>query len=128
MSRWTRTIRKHTAKSSAQDGLQTSSPSKSDANSGRPPCGHPELARRPQTGIWFCDPHAPWQRGDNENTNGFPRQFMPKGTDLCDASQTRPNDVAAIMNNRPGKNTRLGENPRQSHGRRSCGLQIKLCS
>ena len=53
--------------------------------------------------LWFCDPHAPWQRGSNENTNGLLRQFMPKGTDLGDASQTWLNDVAALMNNRPRK-------------------------
>lgn len=64
---------------------------------------HSELARRLKIDIWFCDPHAPWQRGSNENTNGLLRQFMPKGTDLSDASQTWLNDVAALMNNRPRK-------------------------
>ena len=64
---------------------------------------HPELARRLKIDIWFCDPHAPWQRGSNENTNGLLRQFMPKGTDLSDVSQTWLNDVAALMNNRPRK-------------------------
>jgi IS30 family transposase len=64
---------------------------------------HPELARRLRINIWFCDPHAPWQRGSNENTNGLLRQFMPKGTDLSGASQTWLNDVASLMNNRPRK-------------------------
>jgi|AntAceMinimDraft_8_1070364.scaffolds.fasta_scaffold40319_1 IS30 family transposase len=64
---------------------------------------HPELARRLKIDIWFCDPHAPWQRGSNENTNGLLRQFMPKGTDLSDVSQTWLNDIAALMNNRPRK-------------------------
>jgi IS30 family transposase len=64
---------------------------------------HPELARRLKIDIWFCDPHAPWQRGSNENTNGLLRQYMPKGTDLSDASQTWLNDVAALLNNRPRK-------------------------
>lgn len=64
---------------------------------------HPELARRLKIDIWFCDPHSPWQRGSNENTNGLLRQFMPKGTDLSDASQTWLNDVAGLMNNRPRK-------------------------
>ena len=41
---------------------------------------HPELARRLKIDIWFCDPHAPWQRGSIENTSGLLRQFMPKGT------------------------------------------------
>lgn len=64
---------------------------------------HRELARRLKIDIWFCDPHAPWQRGSNENTNGLLRQFMPKGTDLSDTSQIWLNDVAALMNNRPRK-------------------------
>jgi len=51
---------------------------------------HPELARRLKIDIWFCDPHVPWQRGSNENTNGLLRRFMPRGTDLGDASQTWP--------------------------------------
>jgi IS30 family transposase len=64
---------------------------------------HPELARRLKIDIWFCDPHSPWQRGSNENTNGLLRQFMPKGADLSDTSQTWLNDVAKLMNNRPRK-------------------------
>jgi IS30 family transposase len=64
---------------------------------------HPELARRLKIDIWLCDPHAPWQRGSNENINGLQRQFMPKGADLSDANQTRFNDIANLMNNRPRK-------------------------
>jgi IS30 family transposase len=64
---------------------------------------HPELSRRLKIDIWFCDPHAPWQRGSNENTNGLLRQFMPKGTDLSDASQTWLNDIAWLLNGRPRK-------------------------
>ena len=64
---------------------------------------HPELARRLMIDIWFCDPHAPWQRGSNENTNGLLRQFFPKATDLSDLSQTTLNDVARMMNDRPRK-------------------------
>ena len=63
----------------------------------------PELARRLKIEIWFCEPHAPWQCGSNENTNGFLRQFMPKGTDLSDASQTWINNVARLMNGCPRK-------------------------
>jgi IS30 family transposase len=64
---------------------------------------HPELVRRLKIDIWFCDPHAPWQRGSNENTNGLLRQFFPKGTDLSGISQTELNDVARLMNQRPRK-------------------------
>ena len=64
---------------------------------------HPELARRLKIDIWFCDPHAPWQRDSNENTNGLLRQFFPKGTDLSGISQTQLNDVARLMNQRPRK-------------------------
>ena len=88
---------------------------------------HPELARRLKIDIWFCDPHAPWQCGSNENTNGLLRQFFPKGTDLSDVSQTELNDVARLMNQRPSKNPRM-ENARGSHGPGTRGLQINRCT
>jgi len=55
---------------------------------------HAELAKRLNIAIWFADPHAPWQRGSNENTNGLLRQFMPKGLDLSGISQEELNHVA----------------------------------
>nr|WP_245540905.1 IS30 family transposase [Octadecabacter antarcticus] len=64
---------------------------------------HPELSRRLKVDIWFCDPHTPWQRGSNKNTNGLLRQFFPKGTDLGCLSQAALNDVARLMNDRPRK-------------------------
>jgi len=70
---------------------------------GREMTQHERLSEMTGVDVYFADPHSPWQRGINENTNGLLRQYFPKGTDLSGFSQTELDAVAWQLNTRPRK-------------------------
>ena len=64
---------------------------------------HRLFTRHTQIQVYFAHPHAPWERGTNENTNGLLRQFFPKGTDFTTLSRAHIKQVQRLFNGRPRK-------------------------
>jgi IS30 family transposase len=68
---------------------------------GKELAAHKRLSAETGIDVYFCDPHSPWQRGSNENTNGLLRKYLPNGSDRAARSQVELDEIAASLNGRP---------------------------
>ena len=72
---------------------------------------HAQLKIDTGLAVYFADPHSPWQRGTNENTNGLLRQYFPKGTDLSRWNPDEIEAVAAALNSQAAQDAPTGAHP-----------------
>ena len=83
-------------------------------DNGKEFAGHEDVAEQAQADVFFADPHAPWQRGTDENANGLLREYFPKDTPLDDLPPDKLDEALRKLNNRPRKS--LGwETPNEVH-------------